>query len=574
MFEIIKIIKKDFKLLFRSKSSVLTLLLGPLVLILIVGLAFNNVAGFKVKIGFYFPEYTEISGDILTALEEKYIVQLYDRKSNCINSVKLGETNICMIFENTLDVSSNMDNEITIYVDYSEYNLAWMVVDTVSSEVQKTSQNLTKSLAAILLEKIERTQENLIENQPKLNNITGSADNIAGYVDSIQTNLGKQALSIDKSKFKTDDILKTVEKIDERVTYLVDSINTKLDFMVKDMSDINLSDEEFEPISKLMSESSNEFETRKNQLSSQKDIVASYIHAMNTYITELEGNLAVSDSAKANSNNNVAKIKNELADIRSLVLELDTIFSTVNDEMSMIIVSNADSIAVPIKTKIEPMTSGATHLTYLFPAMLMLFIMYAGILLSAILVVKEKNSNAFLRNFMTPTKPVIFLLGSFFTSFSLIFMQLGIILFVAVTFLGLPIFDNFSNTIFQLLIAVTMFILFGMIFGYAFKNAESATLTAIFVSSIFLLMSGIIIPIESMPDYILAIAKYNPFLICETILKKILLYGYELKDLSGLVNILYLYIIISGFVIFLLQGLIKKIKASAIGISEFKFIKK
>ena len=51
--KIFEIVKKDFKILIRSKLSALIILLGPLIIVSLIGMAFNNSSVNNIKIGTY-----------------------------------------------------------------------------------------------------------------------------------------------------------------------------------------------------------------------------------------------------------------------------------------------------------------------------------------------------------------------------------------------------------------------------------------------------------------------------------------------------------------------------------------
>ena len=70
MFKLIEIIKKNFRLLIRSKSSALIVLLGPLLLILLISMAFNTSSLYDIKIGTYSGEYSELSNSIIEKLNQ------------------------------------------------------------------------------------------------------------------------------------------------------------------------------------------------------------------------------------------------------------------------------------------------------------------------------------------------------------------------------------------------------------------------------------------------------------------------------------------------------------------------
>ncbi|MEK6841149.1 MAG: hypothetical protein AABX45_00970, partial [Nanoarchaeota archaeon] len=99
MSKLFEIIKKNIKLLIRSKSSALIVLLGPLALMLLIGLAFNTSSLFDIKVGTYSASYSELSNSIVEKLQDEQfkVVKVQDEQ-RCIEMIKTGELHVCTIF--------------------------------------------------------------------------------------------------------------------------------------------------------------------------------------------------------------------------------------------------------------------------------------------------------------------------------------------------------------------------------------------------------------------------------------------------------------------------------------------
>src|SRR3989338_11622121 len=93
------LINKNFKLLLRSRTSAAIILLGPFLLILLAGLAFNNNNVYNIKIGSYSEKYSPVSEGLLKNLSQnQFKTDKYSTKEECIESVRNGKSNICLEF--------------------------------------------------------------------------------------------------------------------------------------------------------------------------------------------------------------------------------------------------------------------------------------------------------------------------------------------------------------------------------------------------------------------------------------------------------------------------------------------
>ena len=107
----------------------------------------------------------------------------------------------------------------------------------------------------------------------------------------------------------------------------------------------------------------------------------------------------------------------------------------------------------------------------------------------------------------------------------------------------------------------------GIIIGVLFSSAETSTLAAVSTGAIFLFMSNVILPIESMPHTLMIIARFNPFVICESLLRKSLLFRTDIISLAldtyagtpiSALFFLVIYILISLIVLVTANSLTKK----------------
>ena len=68
--ELLTLILKNFRLLIRSRTSALIILLGPLLIIFLIGTAFNTTGLHNIRIATYADTYNEISEGLIDDLEK------------------------------------------------------------------------------------------------------------------------------------------------------------------------------------------------------------------------------------------------------------------------------------------------------------------------------------------------------------------------------------------------------------------------------------------------------------------------------------------------------------------------
>ena len=166
---------------------------------------------------------------------------------------------------------------------------------------------------------------------------------------------------------------------------------------------------------------------------------------------------------------------------------------------------------------------------------------------------------------------VIIKFGTFLTNILIVAIQLAILFIVIGAFFQRDVITTLANASFLLLLIATIFIFIGMIIGYIFNSEETAMLGAIAVGSIFLIFSNTILPIESIPATLRQIFQFNPFILSEGILKKVIIFKVGLGSLTTDLYLLLGYIV----VLFVLLVVIEKITQKTYLLKKFivKFAK-
>jgi predicted PolB exonuclease-like 3'-5' exonuclease len=182
MFKLTEIIKKNFRLLTRSKSSALIVLLGPLLLILLISMAFNTTSLYDIKIGTYSGEYSELSNDIIEKLnQDEFNVVKMNSQDECINSIKSNDLHVCAVFPDNLGVNS--DEGIQFYVDQSRMNLVYIIINSVSTKVSVTSTELSTALTNTLLNSINTADT-------KISEMSGIVKQLSVDLEEVKENVG------------------------------------------------------------------------------------------------------------------------------------------------------------------------------------------------------------------------------------------------------------------------------------------------------------------------------------------------------------------------------------------------
>ncbi|MCF7865831.1 ABC transporter permease [Candidatus Woesearchaeota archaeon] len=536
-----KVFIKNLKILARSKGSALVILLAPLLIVLIIGAGLYDTTETKMTIGVYVPG----NGD----LEARYISNLnnsdnqiitYTSKESCISGIETNTILSCIIFPDNFKLEDETKKILEIHVDESRMNLVYKIISSLTNnfdiENEEISHELTTQILSILSRTNLRNQENInnlnmLKTELSTNLQTAESSNKAlnevndedEDVDllTISSNFGKIEDDFDSLRKNARNIITSGYALLDATTYNGSEI-TDLKNALSDINntydDTRSTDELMKSFSKKLNSASLKVESLRDKLKESKTVRLETITKFDSLIKSIKKHIETSNS---------------------LIEKMDLI----KKDISSFKLKDADSIVRPVDTNIIPVS---THnkVTYSFPYLLMMIILFVGLMLSAMLVFMEKDSKAFFRNFTTPLKDSFFRNMTFLTSLIILCIQTSLILIIVNLILDVPILSNVWMTSLIMFLSITFFIILGMVLGYVFNSSEGIMMSSIALGAIMIFFSNLILPIETLAPTIQKIVSFNPYVLTSELLKKSILFNAPFSDLQFQLGTLFVYIII------------------------------
>ena len=532
---IIIIVTKNTKVLLRTKTSTLLIILGPLLLIFLAGIAFDNTNPYSVKIGTYSAAYNTLTESFVDKLHEKqFKTNAYNSEENCIDAIKEGEIHACIVFAPDFKPALAQSNEITFYLDYSKLNLAWTITSIINEQIAQRSKELSTNLTTEIIRALDFTKQQINKRKQSVATLTSQNDEASKRIYDITSQLEELDLSLDpnqagltnltlqKNRIQhwaensvnigesaTQQALQYIGTIDDLIQASAASPDLKNnihEYLKTTVNDIGTLKERMTTTKNLLTQESNDYDTVMNSI----------INKITTTKTKIDA----ASNARQLTIQQLSTIRTMLDKALISILELQKSLNEMEKTVGTIKVTDPGSIAQPITTTIKPVATEKSYLNYLFPTLIALVIMYTALLLTPILILLERNSPVTLRNFLTPTTDTIFLTSTFVTSALLLTVQLLTILIAATIFFSSQILASLFITLIICLLTIIFFTLSGMIIGYIFSTEETAILASTFLSTGFLLFSDVILPLESMSPWLGWLAHYNPFVVTSALLRK------------------------------------------------------
>jgi ABC-type multidrug transport system permease subunit len=556
--KVFKITAKNLKLLMRSKTSMFVVIFGPLLIMLLVGFAFNNPSVSKLNIGYYTPEKTNLTVSFIDALtsNNNFIVTEYPSEELCKSMIEQGKAHICIVFPTNFQVTNTQSNEVVFFVDQSRANFVYAVIDTVSSKIDITSNQLSFQMTNDLLSTLANTKKSNNDNIQKIITLKDSVNDLSTKLDAVKSKLAN--IDLKAEQVDTGEALDDITSIQSSVTTLknkgFDAVSTGQDIADEGtFSNDTLLDGyivDLEDLQKSINSTSNATLKKISDLSELMDSVNSQVDVLNLKLKNAE-------SATTGSSADIKSTQTNMATLKTDLDALKTSIETINSQINALRVTSAESIVNPITTTVTPISSKSSNLNFVFPYLVILIIVFISIMLSSTIIIIEKTSKAYFRNFTTPTKDFTFISSVFLTSFLVVIVQLVFVLLLAYYFLNTTILSSVLLALLALFASIVLFTFIGMIIGYLFNSQEAVTMASISIGSVFLFLSNLILPLETMSPTIQDLARYNPYVIASELLKKITLFGSEWKVLSSDFVLIGIYVVVTFVLVLIIQKMSK-----------------
>ena len=170
--------------------------------------------------------------------------------------------------------------------------------------------------------------------------------------------------------------------------------------------------------------------------------------------------------------------------------------------------------------------------TYMVPGILVLLVTMITLFLSGMNIVREKEMGTLEQINVTPIEKYQFIIGKLFPFWFLGMLILTVGLIIAKLIFAVPMIGNIA--LIYLFSSVYILVILGM--GLLISNFTDTQQQAMFISwffvVIFILMSGLFTPIESMPTWAQNITLFNPIRYFVEVIRMVMLKGSEFADIS------------------------------------------
>lgn len=535
MKKIAKGILKNIMILARSKGSALIVLLAPLIIVFIIGFGFMDAQDTTLNIGVHERQESDLTKRYIDSFDTpEYNIIMYDDEFSCENSILDGLTVMCAVFSEDFELRDDAKNEIIFYVDESRMNLIDSLISsfttTMSGETSEISEELASKLISIVDIADEEARESLaliIKNRADISSAKSEVGEAGASLGGLDT--GSESVSLSRIENLVEDAEEDFLELRKKALDLVSEANKA-----------NLSEEE--DLKKAISDLNKT--VRESTGIKNFDDLSRAVRSVASSVSKMSDKLDEFDSARSDVISNINELSSKVDSLEESTDKLKNKQERIISEIESFDLRSARRITSPINTHVRSVATADNRLSYSFSYLLSLAILFVGLMLSSTLFYMEKDSRSFFRNFTTPTPQRFFALSNYLTSMIVILIQTILIITIAYFTLEVPILNNLLITSAFLILGITLFVLMGLLIGLMANTSEAVTMSNIIIGSVFLFVSNLILPLETLSPLVSKIASFNPYVIISEGIRKSMLFDLTFAQIRNDLILLSVYILL------------------------------
>jgi len=506
MLNFLTIIIKNFQNLLKSRFVIGLAILGPLALVSLLSFGVIGTGLSNIDASFYSSEEGDFREVFLESLyKSSFLIVETNSKEECVNQVLNGKTNVCIILKedpNGIPLPNRIGDRdidnfkkslgVEIQVDLSKQRVVWGIINRVQLVVDGFSEIIQQEIIDEISLKFESS---LIQ----INTLESNIKYVGNQIDDNRKEIGDIKDNLNNFKTQSSSYLDVIQN----------NLNQIRVFLPPNNQQITQIDESLLNLKKLIDST--------NSRSSSIALVEDSINQISVSLGLVKDKVAITKG-------NIISIKELLSDkgnfnLNKFIDPIPLSYSSITEET---LSNSSDNLNL---------------VDYILPSLISFFVVFSSLMFSSSLIIKERSSNAHIRNYLSKSSGVSFVLGNLIFLIITILFQVFILLLFAKFSINQSISENWFPLTLFIGLGVSIFSSLGMVLGYIFNTRDTVILSAVCISLIFIIFSPLVNPIETMPELLKEVFSKSPAVIVEQEVSRVLFFD---SGIQGAYNILLL----------------------------------
>ncbi len=282
----------------------------------------------------------------------------------------------------------------------------------------------------------------------------------------------------------------------------LEGVRTIINEQVSQLDEIEMQLQQAESDLNFTQEKISSAESKLILADSRLDIAQSSINEIDQNITQMEVLIASAQDVIKKTQETKNKVKGDLQNAQRLMQGLIRQLGELRNY-------SPEYLSNPIRVQIEPIYD-FSKVTALLPFTIALVLLLNCLLLASTSMINEQNWGILFRLQSSPTTLFSWLAGKISGQTLVALFESIIIFVVGILFFAVPLPAQIIQVALAIILISITFISIGIFITNFMKTASNSIFTALLFIVPMLFLSGIIVPIEFMPDFLATIARVLP----------------------------------------------------------------
>ncbi len=509
--------RKNILTLWRSPAALATLVIGPLALLFMVGVALSQADPHDINVG--------VVGPLPSAFVSNASVLPFEDAESCVRGMKDREVLLCVEF-GTLSEGIVPQGTVVYHLDDTREDVSTYVLQEFAEQLGQESSRIRVGAVGKLLDEFARIASVLSLKRAELVQVRQDVLSLQSDITKRRQSLEEQQIAYRAAALPLKEL---ATEIQAGIQVSIDGLDSTVMLLRNATDELDaLSDENFTIDTSYIKASLSGVEANIDGLRQDQEDAAISISQLKDAIDSFDVQLDEEINASRKYENSTAEA---VARIDATVLEIDSDLQ----ELAKLDPSLAKAIDNPITTEVMTLFDGLRPIELGFGQLFIIVVMFISTLFGTIVTLLEINSRAVLRNSLAPSGEAMTIAATAITAFLAVALQAGVLLAVAQFMLGVDVSSALPQFITAGLMVSLAFILVGTAIALRFRRPQSSILVATFVALLALLFSDVLAPLEFMPKAIAQMVGLNPLVIASQSLTQAQLFGMALSNNTLLV---------------------------------------
>jgi hypothetical protein len=518
---IFNIFKNNIKTVIRNWIYLVILIICPIILIAVAGVMLKSVDFKNIPVGI-------VESNATYQLDKSFFnhVRIYPSLDSCFADISASQIGMC-IYSYEGDEKHNVD----VYIDNRkrivEYYAKQIVLEKFSAERFYFFEQSAKDVE----QRLNLFSSSINSSKKELYNAYYELDEQEKKLGEYQKNLTIMRRDFNEVYSSLKEVQPQIEALKQDLNSDPNSVSGNLSVIKQRRAEIesNMGTLKYYLKSRLSPTDYTYVETMLDDaLNDLKDMEASLEEINESYsdpdlkkaVNNLDSAIDQMDSIKSTLDQLDIDLQDSIVRTRESKERIHLLIQNINEE-EMQIGELSDKLGekgvfIQFRSPFEKMSDDPILIS--FPLLIAIIATFTSMVLSNLFILKQTGQRSYLRETLSPAWDLSFLISAYLTNLFFIFVQVITLLIIGFFLFHTAFFNSLSIVIFAIFLAVSVFILIGMIIGYLVKNQNLSILLSVFLVILFFVFSDILAPTALTSPIIQFFINLNPFVILNNIL--------------------------------------------------------